>query len=67
MVEGPNLSLETEAGALKSRVRGEVNVNSVGLDGDGVPTGFEGDTDTGGVSRDLSGRWVMLGELASEG
>lgn len=67
MVDVPNLSFETDVGTPKSRVRGEVNVKSVGFDGEGVPTGFDGDADADGVSRALVWRWVMLGELTREG
>ena len=64
IVGAPNLSFETEVGALKLRVRGEVNVNSVGFDGEGVASYFKRDVDAEGV---FVGRWVMLGELTREG
>ena len=73
MVDAPNVSFETGAGVLKSRVREEVNVKSVGFGGGGVSDVFMGDVDVdadadaGGVSRDLVGRWVTLGELTREG
>lgn len=72
MVEAPYLGFGVEAWAPKSRVRVEVNVKSVGFDGEGVPTGSEGEAGAEGVpcegvSRDLVGRCVMLGELTREG